>query len=254
MQRPFATAVLKWRMPERQLLFPTSEDGLAEAAMAYSEEINQALTDIIHCIAALGLSPVAILGSWTVLDSEMLQTFTGQAFAFTHAVFDRALHSASVKPLTLDGHPLPELIARWKEFPIAEKPVLRVALSRLNQASRRNNDVDKALDLGIALEVVLLHELQPDRGELSFRIALRGATFVGGTHVDRVANMRLLKDAYGVRSGAAHSGKVPAQTRGRPTVEVLKDVSQLCAVIARRLIERGSFPDWDVDFVLGGAG
>ena len=108
-------------------------------------------------------------------------------------------------------------------------------------------------DFGVALEVLLLHDLYDNyRGELRFRSSIRGATFLGGAKRERLKILKILKDAYDLRSQAVDSGILKAR-KGRPLPEeILRGAMGCYAHIARRLIERGSFPDWEAEYVVGG--
>ena len=54
--------------------------------------------------------------------------------------------------------------------------MLRIPLDQLDKAAHDRDFTDRSIDLGIALEAHLLHDLgKEDRGELSFRLSLRGA-------------------------------------------------------------------------------
>jgi hypothetical protein len=130
----------------------------------------------------------------------------------------------------------------------SDKAVLRIGLDRLSQALRKGQKTDKAIDLGIALEAMLLHGI--GRDELSYRAAVRAATFLGGSADERLGTFKLVRDAYQLRSSAVHTGKV--SEGGKPlAVEVLRDASITCAALARKLIERGSFPSWESEYVVG---
>lgn len=52
--------------------------------------------------------------------------------------------------------------------------MLRIPIDRLGRAGRETDFADRAIDLGIALESLLLHDIG-DHGELKFRLSLRGA-------------------------------------------------------------------------------
>ena len=66
---------------------------------------------------------------------------------------------------------------------------------------------DISIDLGIALEALLLHEQnKKNRGELRFRLGLRGAWLVGSDGNERAEILKLLREVYDLRSIAVHSG------------------------------------------------
>jgi len=60
---------------------------------------------------------------------------------------------------------------------------------------------------------------------------------------ERVKAYKLLKEAYGLRSRAVHPGRLEA--RSGEVGKKLDEVADVCAIIARKLINAGSFPDWD---------
>ena len=75
--------------------------------------------------------------------------------------------------------------------------------------------------------------------------------FVGGDKQDRLNTFKLLKDAYDLRSKAVHAGALTAKKNQPPPMEILEKAASIYARIARKIIERGSFPDWDAEYVIG---
>ena len=107
--------------------------------------------------------------------------------------------------------------------------------------------------MGIALEVMLLHGIgENDRGEMRFRSSIRGATFLGGEKLERKKTFKLLKDVYDLRSKAVHTGVLEPKKNSPPPKPILENATSTCAGISRKLIEIGSFPNWDTDYVIGG--
>lgn len=83
------------------------------------------------------------------------------------------------------------------------------ALTRLAQAKVRMNYQDAALDLGIALEMLLLNsEHRGDRhlDQLSLHFRLRGSWLIGADGPDRQRVLKVLRDIYMQRSKVAHNG------------------------------------------------
>jgi hypothetical protein len=117
---------------------------------------------------------------------------------------------------------------------------LEVPIDRLNQAIGGQNDIDMAIDLGVSLESLLLHGLNEDRGELSFRLSLRGAALLGGDAAARKGTFDLLRNMYKLRSQAVHAGRL----RGRVNEEELKAAFAVCARLIRKVIEQGAWPNW----------
>ncbi|HHG3228903.1 TPA: hypothetical protein ACPVXW_000435 [Vibrio parahaemolyticus] len=81
-----------------------------------------------------------------------------------------------------------------------------ISLSRRCQAMNTWNNVNKAIDLGIAVESVLT---SPDTTvQLSLQIRILGSKLVGKNIDDRLRISALLNALYQVRSSAVHTGKL----------------------------------------------
>ena len=123
---------------------------------------------------------------------------------------------------------------------------LDVPIARWVRSKQGRGDVDAFIDIGIALESLYLSD--QGTAELRHRLALRAAWHLGASVEDRKAIMGDMRKIYSLRSRAVHSGVVPsteATTRLRTRAE------QLALTAIRKVIERGSFPDWE-RIVLGG--
>lgn len=93
--------------------------------------------------------------------------------------------------------------------PTRRQETLHIPVDRLDRASRDDDLADRSIDLGIALEALLLHELDGQyRGELKFRLALRGAWLGGNDATERAEIQRILGKVYDPRSRAVHTGRV----------------------------------------------
>jgi hypothetical protein len=120
--------------------------------------------------------------------------------------------------------------------------VLHVALDRLNRAliPPWGNLVDRAIDLGIALEALLLHD--SDNAELSYRLRLRGARLLDGDLAARRSTKQLLNDIYKLRSKAVHTGMIPER---QEDLDRLKEGISVCARLINIVIENGGKIDFD---------
>jgi hypothetical protein len=107
---------------------------------------------------------------------------------------------------------------------------------------------DRSIDLGIALEALLLQDLgKQDRGEVRFRLSLRGAWLGGKDGKERAEIQRALKAMYDLRSGAVHSGVVE---QSETNLETIRVGTALCRRLIRKTIEAGCHIDWNA-VVLG---
>ncbi len=130
--------------------------------------------------------------------------------------------------------------------------LLRIPLQRLNQARRRSNLVDKAIDLSIAFESLLLSSKVDT--ELSFTFRLRGAWLLAEESEQRSDILEILKKFYKLRSRAVHSGKlsdtINVKDKRLSPGQFLKKVDELCAKAIKSIICEGDFPNWE-NLVLG---
>jgi hypothetical protein len=125
---------------------------------------------------------------------------------------------------------------------------LHIPISRLDRAVRGNDLVDRAVDLGIALEALLLHGLN-DQTELKFRLSLRGAWLCGKNATERAEIQEILGEVYKLRSKAVHTGKIGRTEKNQDTLE--RGVG-LCKRLIRKMIDEGGWVNWDT-LVLGGS-
>ena len=117
---------------------------------------------------------------------------------------------------------------------------LRVPIQRWRRSKAASNGVDLAIDLRIALESLFLDE--GNNAELSFRLALRAAWFLGAAGQERTDIFDALREAYKIGSKAVHTGKgyddmIPAE------LAAAQDICRMS--ILRRISEGGKPPNWN---------
>ena len=120
-----------------------------------------------------------------------------------------------------------------------QREKLEVPIHRLNEAVRHDSLVDRAIDLGVAMESLLLAELD-DTAQISLTLRLRGAWLLGRDFGERKVIYSLLRDLYNCRSSAAHSGKLSKRPKDAARAEsALKEGLPLCARAIKEVILRG---------------
>jgi Apea-like HEPN len=124
-----------------------------------------------------------------------------------------------------------------------EKAIL-LAVGRIRRA-RSSSVADAALELGIALELLLMHG-ERNSGEIRNKVALRGAWLLGGDVNERKGIFRSLHVLYDARSKVAHIGLLGATSKFDS-----EESGALVVQIIVELLRRGKFPDWQ-SLVLGG--
>lgn len=131
---------------------------------------------------------------------------------------------------------------------------LHIAINRWIQSKTNRSDVDKIIDLGIALEALYLSEGTKEQLTLQFR--LRASWYLGKDKEHRRKLIDEFKAIYDLRSQAVHSGKIPKTVKIRKgedptaTSEFIAKAQDLCRDSILKILEDGEFPDWN-DLILG---
>jgi len=133
-----------------------------------------------------------------------------------------------------------DLLAGYDRLDEAERMRIQRILSRLSQAKRGMQIEDKILDLGIAMEMLLLEDNRNNE-QLSLTFRLRGSWLLGSSATERKEILERLKEVYKYRSEVAHSGTLRNVSGAR---DRFPRYQSLAEAICRRIIKDGK-PDWD---------
>jgi len=82
-------------------------------------------------------------------------------------------------------------------------------LRRFNDSYSRNRQEDKIVDYWIALENLFTN--RDERAEITFRVCLRGARFIGSDQNERSRVRNRLRESYKVRSKIVHGDSVASE-------------------------------------------
>ena len=131
---------------------------------------------------------------------------------------------------------------------------LQVPINRWIKSKAERNPVDKMIDLGIAFEALYLSDIS-ETTELSFRLRLRAAWFLGKGKKHRKELMKDFSQIYEWRSKPVHTGRLPNKTKRTPFTqkeinEFIKKAQDLCRKSIIKILEDGEFPDWN-NLILG---
>ena len=116
-------------------------------------------------------------------------------------------------------------------------------------------NVDKAIELGIALESLYAPAKLSDG--IAFAVRTRAARFLGGSPDERRRTARTLRDVYDLRSRAVHAGRfdaVEASKKWRDealVVQVLEEGQRVVGQSLVKVIQEGA-PNWE-EFDIGDA-
>ncbi|CAN5419553.1 hypothetical protein BH11PSE5_BH11PSE5_33430 [soil metagenome] len=250
------TAALRIEFTESKVLFTAAERAQTLGALDPSRtELVQYYTDLVPaCLSLVANVPCVALGYWFWPTNDVVAEFGPTGTIRSSFSSDMSLLGACLNPVAVDPIRATSVVSGFDRIPQKDQDVMRIVVDRLSTSRRRIGLADKCIDLGIAIEAMMLHEntQAADRGELRFRIAVRGAAYAGKSPEDRKATFARLREAYDLRSAAVHVGRVSEQLKGgRNTREVVDETTQLVSAIAEQIIGDGHFPDWDA-LVIGG--
>ena len=121
--------------------------------------------------------------------------------------------------------------------------VLEIPLTDI-ATSPTTRDVDKMIDLGIALESLYLS----GRKKLSLKFRKRASWFLKKNEVHRRALKEKFEKVYNLRCDAVHEGKLPRDVeicgKSVPISEFIKQAQILCQQSILKIIKNRQFPDW----------
>ena len=141
------------------------------------------------------------------------------------------------------------------------KRIFWIASERWRKSKTHQHYEDQMIDLCIVLESLYLSDIS-EKSELSFRLRLRAAWFLGEDKDDRKRLLAVLKKIYDYRSTIVHGGElkkrdVTIDKKTIPMSELIADAQDLCqksiVKILKKYSEDGKYPDdddWN-DLILG---
>ncbi len=207
---------------------------------------DNALFDACECLTLLvRCSPLPIVHSYE-LDSWI------PCYGFLSTGWSAPIHDVlNSRYCQLSSDQLVSASSICKKFLELDRDVrerLRVPIQRLNQARRRSDIADKAIELGIAFEALLLGD-SGQKEQISFMFRLRGAWFLGENTADRLCLLETFKRIYELRSAAVHEGKLKPMVKIKNQGDIdassfLAQAEDLCTRSILKIVELGKFPDW----------
>lgn len=142
-------------------------------------------------------------------------------------------------------HELKELYVKYTSMPEIDQRAISIAMQRISLSRRRKTLEDRAIELGVAIEVLLLND-NPESG-LKKKVKKRARTLLKGHKGLSSSKIQdLFYAMYECRSHAVHRGSLDdfEGSKGVTVKQLLDDVDPLCVEIAKRVINRGMLIDW----------
>lgn len=203
-------------------------------AYVSAEKAQSVLEEALDLLSVMGIYPHYQM-SWLQPDDLLMSSGMSGGWSFSTYQYHLGQH------VTVPKDPTEKLGEAYFSIDRQKRSkMLRIPLDRLGRAGRERDISDRAIDLGIALESLLLHDLA-DRGELSFRLSLRGAWLLGDTAEERVDIQKALRALYDLRSRAVHSGFVD---RTPETEKVITRATEICQALIWKIIKLKCQVDW----------
>jgi hypothetical protein len=121
---------------------------------------------------------------------------------------------------------------------------VRLALQRLNFAQRRRSIGDRALELSIGFETLLLTRSEQRKTK---NLVTRTVNLLGGGKEVRKSNADTIRETYDIRSELVHAGRIATGSRlvnGIPTnvSDIVERATVMCSELIAIIIRRGSIP------------
>ena len=147
------------------------------------------------------------------------------------------------------------LYQRLVDLDANDREKLQIPIDRWVESQTNRNRIDKIIDLGIAFEALYLSDID-ETTELSFRLRLRAAWYLGKNKEHRKALMKEFSEIYNWRSKVVHTGKLPNRTKKTPFTheevqQFIERAQDGCRESILKILDDGEFPDWN-SLILGG--
>ena len=211
-------------------------------------QVRPPLDEIRLCLALEGPSIIIAGPSWFQYvdpDLEAAILFEGSSYG-SQEVLPYGLLTDSPEP----ANDVEVLVRAYMALESEKgKKKIRIALERLHQALIRRDPADRAVELSIALEALLIDS----SGEHTFKLSYRAALLVSDNVEERITNRGIIEATYDVRSKLLHRGSAKTEVKVKegqgkkemPVEEVASKAATITARVIKRIIMEGGLPEWN---------
>ena len=200
--------------------------------------------DIRHCLAIVHREPIVRGPSWSQYEDS---DFEAAAIAKGVASFSHqeVVPMLSPEPREMDLEQAAEIVRAYYALDEVARRKIRTAMERVHLAFIRSSPEDKALELSIALETLLIDS----PGEHTFKVSLRAALLTAEDINSRATTRAIIRAAYTLRSILVHGGKSKSEVKlndeGQvPSRDVAKRATAITINVIRSVLTAGKLPDW----------
>ncbi|MCW3504364.1 HEPN domain-containing protein [Burkholderia cenocepacia] len=149
----------------------------------------------------------------------------------------------------LDPNEAKEVVGAYLQLAPDVRRHINVALERINQAQRRGNVGDRAVELATAFETLVG---DGDKNEMTHKVKVRTVRMLGGSIDERSINATIINKAYSIRSTLVHTGRVNPESTETingerlPVSDIIERALILCVRLTKCMIMRGEIPSWRI--------
>ena len=208
---------------------------------------HKLLLDIALALTVVGPRSVISAMKWFSFDDPDLE------YALLGSSHSSHMHeivpSQLVNYPALDPNEAPQIVQGYLALSGTTRDKVRVALQRLDQAQRRRNIGDRAVELSIAFETLLGDD---GNTEMTHKIKVRSVRLLGGTADARKRNADVINKTYKIRSQLVHTGSVSAGETETicgeriSTSVIIDHATSMCADLIKIIIKRRFIPEWPI--------
>ena len=215
-------------------------DGSGHRLIYSYENRELSSTYLLDALSLVGGCPVTEVWAWHRFDTRFcaLSGYCSRAYRYVQR------HGSTARHLTADD--VPRLRDVYGKLQAEEATELRTPIRRWAKTGLGYDFIEMATDLRITLESLFLN--RDDRGALGYRIAQRGAWYLGNED-NRMDYFEVLQSAYRFCSSAIHTGAI-SDTKLDETLGAFETARKLCHQALLKRVEEGEKPDWN-KLVLG---
>lgn len=222
------------------------QDALTKLNRNEIEKISALQHDIALALTVVGPRASVPAAQWFTFDDPDIQQASMMSGSHSFPLIE-ILPNFPKDYAPLDPSEAKEIIHAYLALRGNTLNKVRVALKRLNQAQRRHDVGDRAVELSTAFETLLGDNAT---SEMTHKIKVRSVRLIGGTDEIRKKNSDIINKTYKIRSSLVHTGLVDAA--GSETIcgqrisvsEIIDRATIICADLIKIIIRKGAIPDW----------
>ncbi|MGH7881741.1 MAG: hypothetical protein ACREN8_02380 [Candidatus Dormibacteraceae bacterium] len=162
--------------------------------------VMQEFDELTSCLRLFKIGEVAVGTRVMLIPSDLIK----------HSVSSHPIswHFHNYDLTRLEAEELPKLWDQLHTHGVTDTKHLALAVRRFSYKGERTRAEDRLVDLIVAAEALFLGGDTDERGELSYRLALRAASFIEDSNQSPQSIFNLFRNAYKFRSGFVHGSAV----------------------------------------------